>query len=640
MVTPSEQQHILVLGAGVVGLTTSLVLSHSYPSAKITVVAKHFPGDRSIEYTSPWAGANWASMAHDNGPLERYDEITFKRFGELIDGKSVFGCQSSRAGETESMDGINGGGNENGIGRMGMWGVFDAPIEETGILTEETGKVWYDQLVGGLRTLAENELPKNAVFGFEFPQTYRINTQVYLQWLQAQALAKGVKLVRRHYPAVSAVLTDHPSTTLLINCTGLGSLKLSDIRDTNLYPTRGQTLLIAEPKKPITRMYEFDRVKYFRSPKRIDPTITYVFPRPLGGGVILGGSRQDNDWSDEWDEELGQDIMKKCCELCPELGKPEDLQVIGKNVGLRPLTTSSTETCLQVIPQQPNAPKAAKMSTPQAKRRRLNDATKTLQKPFKSPFRTPLKPSIGDDPPSSDPPDFHVSTQMTPTATVAAPKCVASSSNSGQQFASVAVPSQVPATPVASKPRISKPLVSRPNFSTPSRVISKKIPSKPSLTREIMQLRNEIQMLKQAQTLATSTKDDDLVVLVDKWRTASRAAAEELFGSTRDRVNRMGGVGAWKEREKESKERRLKWDQEEMVAEREKMEEAKENGELSEETYDRYAEMDGEREKGEEEKETFKGADDDSFTMDMMLKTLNIDLKLIGYSKEAQRWDG
>jgi Swi5-dependent recombination DNA repair protein 1 len=77
-------------------------------------------------------------------------------------------------------------------------------------------------------------------------------------------------------------------------------------------------------------------------------------------------------------------------------------------------------------------------------------------------------------------------------------------------------------------------------------------------------------MLTQAQTLATSTKDDDLVVLIDKWRTASRAAAEELFGSTRDRVNRMGGVGAWKEREKESKERQMQWDKEEMEAEREK----------------------------------------------------------------------
>ncbi|KAI2481207.1 hypothetical protein Ptr902_07002 [Pyrenophora tritici-repentis] len=280
------------------------------------------------------------------------------------------------------------------------------------------------------------------------------------------------------------------------------------------------------------------------------------------------------------------------------------------------------------------------MSTPQAKRRRLNEAAKTLQKPFKSPFRTPLKPSIGDDPPSSDPPDVHASAHMTPTATIPAPKYVASSGNGGQQSSNAAVPGQVPATPVASKPRISKPLASRPNFSTPSRVAPKKIPSKPSLTREIMQLRNEIQMLKQAQTLATSTKDDDLVVLVDKWRMASRAAAEELFGSTRDRVNRMGGVGAWREREKESKERQLKWDQEEKEAEREKMEEAKGNGEVSEETYDRYAEMDGEREKGEEEKEIFKCADDDSFTMDMMLKTLNIDLKLIGYSKEAQRWDG
>lgn len=122
-------------------------------------------------------------------------------------------------------------------------------------------------------------------------------------------------------------------------------------------------------------------------------------------------------------------------------------------------------------------------------------------------------------------------------------------------------------------------------------------------------------MLTQAQTLATSTKDDDLVMLIDKWRTASRAAAEELFGSTRDRVNRMGGVGAWKEREKESKERQMQWDKEEMEAEREKMEKAKESGDVSEEEYDRYAEMDSEREKGDEEEETFKCADDDVSTL-------------------------
>jgi D-amino-acid oxidase len=55
---------------------------------------------------------------------------------------------------------------------------------------------------------------------------------------------------------VQAVLRDHPSSTLLVNCTGLGSLFLEDIKDTNLYPTRGQTLLIAEPEVPVERMYE------------------------------------------------------------------------------------------------------------------------------------------------------------------------------------------------------------------------------------------------------------------------------------------------------------------------------------------------------------------------------------------------
>lgn len=126
-----------------------------------------------------------------------------------------------------------------------------------------------------------------------------------------------------------------------------------------------------------------------------------------------------------------------------------------------------------------------------------------------------------------------------------------------------------------------------------------------------MQLRSEIQILSQAQALASSTKDEDLQVLIDKWRAASRAAAEELFGTTRDRVNRMGGVGAWKEREREASERTMKWDLEERQAEREKMEEAKENGEIDDEVYDRYAEMEDEQGRGEVEDNIPKAADDD-----------------------------
>lgn len=159
MASSQEPHNFLVLGAGVIGLTTALALRSTYPTSSITIVAKHFPGDRSIEYASPWAGANWASFAHDNGPLEHYDRVTFHKFSELVEKHP-----------------------EAGIGRMGMWGVFDSPLEEAGLLTAETGKIWYEELVGGLRTLEEKELPEEAVFGVEFGSTFRIDTQKYMGW--------------------------------------------------------------------------------------------------------------------------------------------------------------------------------------------------------------------------------------------------------------------------------------------------------------------------------------------------------------------------------------------------------------------------------------------------------------------------
>jgi D-amino-acid oxidase len=99
--TPPDPNFI-ILGAGVIGLTTALVLRHHFPTATITIVAKHFPGDRSIEYTSPWAGANWCSIANDDGVLEGYDRVTFDRFTELV------------------------GKVETGVGWMALRGVFDA----------------------------------------------------------------------------------------------------------------------------------------------------------------------------------------------------------------------------------------------------------------------------------------------------------------------------------------------------------------------------------------------------------------------------------------------------------------------------------------------------------------------------------
>jgi D-amino-acid oxidase len=61
----------------------------------------------------------------------------------------------------------------------------------------------------------------------------------------------------------------------------------------------------------------------------------HVFPRPLGGGIIIGGVRLDNDHDEVLDASRTERIKQRACQLCPELGRPEELQVISQNVGLR-----------------------------------------------------------------------------------------------------------------------------------------------------------------------------------------------------------------------------------------------------------------------------------------------------------------
>ena len=113
-----HQPSFIVLGAGVIGLTTALTLRSAYPSSSITIIAKFFPGDRSIEYASPWGGANFSPFSRDNGPHEQYDRITFHKFDEIAKKYP-----------------------EAGIARQEMWAIYDNKIEDAGLWSDGTQKV-------------------------------------------------------------------------------------------------------------------------------------------------------------------------------------------------------------------------------------------------------------------------------------------------------------------------------------------------------------------------------------------------------------------------------------------------------------------------------------------------------------------
>ena len=66
------------------GLTTALVLS-KHANFKVTVVAKHMPGDYDIEYASPWAGANYLPVGVPGTNLQRFERDTWPELHRICD---------------------------------------------------------------------------------------------------------------------------------------------------------------------------------------------------------------------------------------------------------------------------------------------------------------------------------------------------------------------------------------------------------------------------------------------------------------------------------------------------------------------------------------------------------------------------
>ena len=81
-----------------------------------------------------------------------------------------------------------------------------------------------------------------------------------------------------------------------------------------------------------------------------------------------------------------------------------------------------------------------------------------------------------------------------------------------------------------------------------------------ALQSRLAALREELNIAKQALRIESSNKDAELESLIKKWRLASQEAAEEVFAGAQERVARMGGLAAWKER---SKRDAFQWDHEE-----------------------------------------------------------------------------
>ncbi|KAK4100778.1 D-amino acid oxidase-like protein [Parathielavia hyrcaniae] len=309
--------NIVVVGAGVSGLTCALLLSKQKGN-NVTVVAKHMPGDYDIGYTSPWAGANMLPMALDRD--SRWERRTWPELRRLADEVPEAGLHFQTARVLRRVADVETATNAV-RGALGDGGLFDL-------------SPWYRTLMPDFRSLPPAELPAGMHSGCEFTSVC-INTAVYLPWLVGQCARRGVRFRRAVLGHVSeaAGMSRHSTerADVVVNATGLLACRLGGVMDGKVYPARGQIVVVRN---------EADGIMSTTSGCEDGADeVVYVMQRALGGATVLGGTYQRGNWDPNPDPNVALRIMKRAVETHPALtdGKGvEALDIIRHGVGLRP----------------------------------------------------------------------------------------------------------------------------------------------------------------------------------------------------------------------------------------------------------------------------------------------------------------
>ncbi|HKN83499.1 MAG TPA: FAD-dependent oxidoreductase [Pyrinomonadaceae bacterium] len=267
---PVGPTRFAVLGCGVSGLSTALVLQRRFQNGPgtVTIYAKDLPPDT----TSNIAGASWS-------PTTVFENATPKFTEQFRQACHI----SNRAFQLLV-------GAEYGV----RW------IETFELMRQEI--FLQQELPGGNDLYPAIEIHRDAdnYFGFPYVRQYTtmlIEPSVYLSALLRDFYIAGGKVVVkefRHREELARL-----REPVIFNCTGLGSRALFD--DDELGPVRGQLeVLLPQP--------EVDYCYLSRG---------YMFPRR--DGIILGGTWDHDNWSLTPDPEQATGILETHMEIMKNL---------------------------------------------------------------------------------------------------------------------------------------------------------------------------------------------------------------------------------------------------------------------------------------------------------------------------------
>ena len=281
----SSEPDVLVIGAGVSGLTTAVCLAEAGARVRISAAAP------PAQTTSAVAGAIWAPhLVGLDDRVGRWGAVTLARLLDLAAGpaaetatgvRTVTGCQASRT-------------------------VADPPDWAAGL--------------DDFRLCADGELPTGFSSGWRFTAPV-ITMPVYLDYLLARFRDAGGELeAGRHAFGSLAEAAAGSTAEVIAACAGIGAHGL--VPDPEMMPVRGQVVVAANPG--IT--------EFFIGLGDESAGLVYLFPH--GDTVVLGGTENRGNWSLEPDPATAERIMRDCAAVEPRL---EGARVVAHRVGLRPV---------------------------------------------------------------------------------------------------------------------------------------------------------------------------------------------------------------------------------------------------------------------------------------------------------------
>jgi D-amino-acid oxidase len=325
----SPADRVLVVGAGVSGLTSALAIARS--GIEVEVVAEKFQSD----LVSVVAGALWewppavCGYHRDQTSLARSKEWAMESYEIFADlardpatgvhmrRANFYFTKPQTARELHKM-------HELAPKVRGF--VRDSGLAEANGVSPEAGIV--------------------DAYAFIAPM---IDTDRYMGWLRRQVEAAGVTITQRR---IDGRLADREAELLrefrasaIVNCTGLGS---AEMHGAQMYPLRGALVRVINDGSRMPKVTEAHCVSHPEGSTEQD----MVFIVPRGENMLLLGGLTEED---EWSLDIGlhnyqpiRDMYRRCLEFMPTLGLGEIDPAEPVRAGLRPLRNGNV--CLEREP--------------------------------------------------------------------------------------------------------------------------------------------------------------------------------------------------------------------------------------------------------------------------------------------------